>query len=184
MLHFHHMIFTGVTLIYFLQVVSNCVANCALQNLSLLCLSFPLSHSPHSYPLHLHSPVPPSLSLTLPTLIPSIFTPLYLLPSSHPSSFLLHCQHACLGSDETDDCGMTCLMWAAYNNSPEVVKVLLDRGAEVEEKDVDGLTALHWWVGTGWRQRLHWLEQLCSVSSLWESQDIGTRFTEWMFLQF
>lgn len=41
---------------------------------------------------------------------------------------------------------MTCLMWAAYNNSPEVVKVLLDRGAEVEEKDVDGLTALHWWV--------------------------------------
>ena len=43
---------------------------------------------------------------------------------------------------------MTCLMWAAYNNSPEVVKVLLDRGAEVDEKDVDGLTALHWWVGT------------------------------------
>lgn len=41
---------------------------------------------------------------------------------------------------------MTCLMWAAYNNSPEVIKVLLDQGAEVEEKDVDGLTALHWWV--------------------------------------
>ena len=111
---------------------------------SLPCTSFPLSHSPHSHLLLLYSPVPPSLSLTLPTLIPSIFTPLYLLPSSPPSSFLLHCQHACLGSDETDDCGMTCLMWAAYNNSPEVVKGLLDRGAEVEEKDVDGLTALHW----------------------------------------
>ena len=145
---------------------ASCVQHSCLcySNLSFLCLSLPLSHSPHSHPLLLHSPLPSSLI--------------------SPSSFLLHCQHACLGSDETDDCGMTCLMWAAYNNSPEVVKVLLDRGAEVEEKDVDGLTALHWWVGTGWRQRLHWLEQLCSVSSLWESQDIGTRFTDWMFLQF
>ena len=39
---------------------------------------------------------------------------------------------------------MTPLMWAAYNNNPVVTSYLLDQGADCEEKDSDGYTAMHW----------------------------------------
>ena len=41
---------------------------------------------------------------------------------------------------------MTPLMWATYNNNPLVTEFLLGQGADCEEKDRDGMTAMHWWV--------------------------------------
>ena len=41
---------------------------------------------------------------------------------------------------------MTPLMWAAYNNNPMVTEFLLGKGADCEEKDRDGMTAMHWCV--------------------------------------
>ena len=41
---------------------------------------------------------------------------------------------------------MTPLMWAAYNNNPLVTAFLLSQGADCEEKDMDGFTAMHWCV--------------------------------------
>eukprot|EP00730_Choanoeca_flexa_P002516 TRINITY_DN11078_c0_g1_i1.p1 TRINITY_DN11078_c0_g1~~TRINITY_DN11078_c0_g1_i1.p1 ORF type:complete len:1134 (+),score=123.20 TRINITY_DN11078_c0_g1_i1:36-3404(+) len=46
----------------------------------------------------------------------------------------------------TDEAGMTPLMWAAYNNAPKMIKRLLKLGAELNEKDIDGKTAMHWAV--------------------------------------
>ena len=39
---------------------------------------------------------------------------------------------------------MTPLMWSCYNNSPKSIKRLLKYGAELDEKDIDGKTAMHW----------------------------------------
>ena len=47
------------------------------------------------------------------------------------------------------DKGGTALTWAAWLNYPEVVKVLLDRGAKVNAADAEGRTALHEAVGWG-----------------------------------
>ena len=44
----------------------------------------------------------------------------------------------------TDAAGMTPLMWAAYYNRHAHVKKLLAHGADTEEKDMDGKTAMHW----------------------------------------
>lgn len=44
----------------------------------------------------------------------------------------------------TDGADMTPLMWAAFHNRPKAVKKLLKYGADVEEKDMDGKTAMHW----------------------------------------
>ena len=41
---------------------------------------------------------------------------------------------------------MTPLMWATYNNNPLVTAFLLSQGADCEEKDMDGFTAMHWCV--------------------------------------
>lgn len=40
--------------------------------------------------------------------------------------------------------GMTPIMYAAYNNRVHHVQSLLEHGADLEEKDVDGKTAMHW----------------------------------------
>jgi ankyrin repeat protein len=39
---------------------------------------------------------------------------------------------------------MTPLMWAAYHNRPQHIKKLIEHGAELDEKDIDGKTAFHW----------------------------------------
>ena len=41
---------------------------------------------------------------------------------------------------------MTPLMWGTYNNNPLVTEFLLGQRADCEEKDRDGMTAMHWWV--------------------------------------
>ena len=55
-------------------------------------------------------------------------------------------QHSKLDINAMDDAGMTPLMWAAYNNNPLVTEFLLSKGADCEEKDKDGMTAMHWSV--------------------------------------
>lgn len=59
-------------------------------------------------------------------------------------------QHSKLDINAEDDAGMTPLMWAAYNNNPLVISFLLKQGADCEEKDTDGMTAMHWWVQQMW----------------------------------
>ena len=58
--------------------------------------------------------------------------------------FLFSLQHSSIDINSPDDAGMTPLMWAAYNNNPVVTGYLLDQGADCEEKDSDGYTAMHW----------------------------------------
>ena len=41
---------------------------------------------------------------------------------------------------------MTPLMWACYNKNVTVVQYLIDHKADCEEKDIDGKTAMHWFV--------------------------------------
>ena len=41
---------------------------------------------------------------------------------------------------------MTPLMWACYNKNVTVVQYLIDHEADCEEKDIDGKTAMHWFV--------------------------------------
>ncbi len=43
-----------------------------------------------------------------------------------------------------DNAGMTPVMWAAYNNNYKHVQKLVAAGADLEEKDVDAKTAMHW----------------------------------------
>ena len=43
-----------------------------------------------------------------------------------------------------DKAGMTPIMWAAYHNKPQHVRKLMQLGADLEEKDVDGKTPMHW----------------------------------------
>ena len=40
---------------------------------------------------------------------------------------------------------MTLLMWSCYNGNVTVAKYLLDKGADAEEKDAEGKTAMHWY---------------------------------------
>lgn len=41
---------------------------------------------------------------------------------------------------------MTPLMWSAYHNNAAITSFLLHKGADCEEKDIDGYTAMHWYV--------------------------------------
>eukprot|EP00050_Salpingoeca_kvevrii_P009466 m.3156 g.3156 ORF g.3156 m.3156 type:complete len:1233 (+) comp2270_c0_seq1:75-3773(+) len=45
-----------------------------------------------------------------------------------------------------DDANMTPIMWAAVHDSPSHIRKLLKAGAELQEKDVDGKTAMDWAV--------------------------------------
>lgn len=45
-----------------------------------------------------------------------------------------------------DDAGMTPLMWAACHDNAPMVGALMERGAEMLEKDIDGKTAMDWAV--------------------------------------
>ena len=58
--------------------------------------------------------------------------------------FFFNVQHSNSGVNVIDDAGMTPLMWAAYNNNSLLTSYLLDNGADCEEKDIDGYTAMHW----------------------------------------
>ena len=48
--------------------------------------------------------------------------------------------------DLIDGAGMTPLMWAACHNQSAMVKSLLDKGASIDEKDMDQKTAIDWAV--------------------------------------
>ena len=41
---------------------------------------------------------------------------------------------------------MTLLMWSCYNRNVTVAEYLLEKGADPEEKDSEGKTAMHWYV--------------------------------------
>ena len=57
-------------------------------------------------------------------------------------------QHSNFDFNVTDDAGMTPLMWAAYHNNVSITTFLLREGADHEEKDIDGYTAMHWYVSS------------------------------------
>lgn len=48
-------------------------------------------------------------------------------------------------------------MWSCYNCNATVTKYLLEKGADPEEKDNEGKTAMHWYIYT------------CTV---WETENI------------
>ena len=54
-------------------------------------------------------------------------------------------QNSLYGVDDVDKANMTCLMWACYHNSVNIAAFLLDKHADKEEKDIDGMTAMHWY---------------------------------------
>ncbi|XP_019626048.1 PREDICTED: uncharacterized protein LOC109471202 [Branchiostoma belcheri] len=51
--------------------------------------------------------------------------------------------------NQPDNEGMTTLHWAAFHNRPDVVQLLLMRGADITSIDIDGKTALHWAAQNG-----------------------------------
>lgn len=53
-------------------------------------------------------------------------------------------QHSSNDINVVDSSDMTPLMWACYNCNYVAAKFLIESGAEREEKDVDGKTAMHW----------------------------------------
>lgn len=69
------------------------------------------------------------------------------MSSSSPPHELI--QNSNFDLNVTDDAGMTALMWAAYHNNLPIATFLLHEGADREEKDIDGYTAMHWYVQPG-----------------------------------
>ena len=53
-------------------------------------------------------------------------------------------QKSLYGVDDVDKANMTCLMWACFHNNANITAFLLDKHADKEEKDIDGMTAMHW----------------------------------------
>jgi ankyrin repeat protein len=78
-----------------------------------------------------------------------------------------HTAYSCI-----DKAGMTPLMWACYNNAPKSIKRLLKYGAELDEKDMDGKTAMHWVKDTAMVQvpccHLTHLGYPCSIHHVFE----------------
>ena len=62
------------------------------------------------------------------------------------NTFLHFLQYSNFDINVTDDSGMTPLMWSAYHNNVTITSFLLLKGADREEKDIDGYTAMHWYV--------------------------------------
>ena len=61
-------------------------------------------------------------------------------------SFPFHVQVLGLEVDAKDYVGMAPLMWAAYNNQPQNIALLMELGANVALQDIDGMSAIHWAV--------------------------------------
>eukprot|EP00055_Hartaetosiga_balthica_P007824 m.27578 g.27578 ORF g.27578 m.27578 type:complete len:1085 (+) comp5957_c0_seq1:54-3308(+) len=51
-----------------------------------------------------------------------------------------------LNINAQDGQGMTPIMWSCFNNRAQTTKILLKKGAALDEKDIDGKTAMHWAV--------------------------------------
>ena len=60
-----------------------------------------------------------------------------------------------------DDGGVSALMWAVYNehDNPEIISLLLDKGADVHHKAKDGSTALMWAMKKGNTQTVDLLKK-------------------------
>ena len=76
---------------------------------------------------------PPSLCLS------SSLSVSLLLHASVDSHNFLIVNYSC-----RDNASMTPVMWACFHNRSKIVKMLLKHGADLEEKDIDGKTAMHW----------------------------------------
>ena len=59
-------------------------------------------------------------------------------------TYMITLQNSLYGVDDVDKANMTCLMWACYHNRVNIAAFLLDKHADIEEKDMDGMTAMHW----------------------------------------
>jgi ankyrin repeat protein len=67
------------------------------------------------------------------------------VPTSAKPILLLLQESRC-NVNVTDCSDMTPLMWACYHKNVTIAKQLLNEGADVEEKDYEGNTAMHWSV--------------------------------------
>lgn len=70
-------------------------------------------------------------------------SPVSMTLSPFSLSFSLS-QYSLAGVNSLDGAEMTPLMWTAFHQNPTVLRHLLALGADVEEKDVEGKTAMHW----------------------------------------
>eukprot|EP00039_Didymoeca_costata_P014543 m.236410 g.236410 ORF g.236410 m.236410 type:complete len:1103 (+) comp16048_c0_seq1:221-3529(+) len=66
--------------------------------------------------------------------------------------------------------GMTPAMYAAYNNRPGHLKLLIESGADLDEKDVDGKTVYHWSVH---RNHAHCLKATLSLPATYFRDILG-----------
>ncbi|EGD76633.1 hypothetical protein PTSG_07746 [Salpingoeca rosetta] len=68
-----------------------------------------------------------------------------------------------------DDACMTPIMWACFHNREKIVKMLLKHGADLEEKDIDGKTAMHWAV----HERIGCLKLVLTFASTFFKDHLG-----------
>jgi ankyrin repeat protein len=65
--------------------------------------------------------------------------------------------------------GFTCLMTAAYNGHLDICRLLIDKGAQFEAKDNQGLTSLHYAAAEG---HIKIVRLLCDRGAYIEAQNI------------